>query len=122
MKPEETREIRDQDELYRRFFDGMQREYLKTLVCERIIEEHRRNPLGQHSEALERLLHYFRNAPQAGKYAIRRGGRSAPAFRIVALSGVRGEPPRNVEDRGYATVEEVHHAIFLKRIRHLMES
>ena len=122
MKPEQTREIRDQDALYRRFFDGMQREYLKTLVCERIVEEHRRNPLGQHSEALERLLHYFRNAPQAGKYAIRRGGTSARAFRIVALSGVRGEAPRDVEDAGYATVEEVHHAIFLKRIRHLMES
>ena len=122
MRPEETQEIRDQDEVYRRFFDGMQRKYLKSLVDDDVIEEHRRSPLGQHSEALERLLHYFRNAPQAGKYAIRRGGKSAAAFRIVSLSGLRGEAPRTLEGEEYATVEEVHHAIFLKRIRHLMES
>src|SRR6185295_8913109 len=32
--------------------------------------QHRRCPLGQHSEALERMLNYFRRQPQVDKYAI----------------------------------------------------
>ncbi len=70
--PEEATEIDDKDALYLRRFDKMQRDYLKTLVCSEVIEEHRRKPLGQHSEALERLLLYFRRQPKVDKYAIRR--------------------------------------------------
>ena len=67
----------------------MQRDFLKTLVCEEVIEEHQKKPLGQHSEALERLLLYFRRVPQIDKYAIRRDPRSR-RYKIVAFSGIRG--------------------------------
>ncbi len=70
--PEEATEIDDKDALYARRFDKMQRDFLKTLVCDEVIEEHRKKPLGQHSEALERLLLYFRRVPQIDKYAIKR--------------------------------------------------
>ena len=118
---EHSEEVVDQGDLYRRYFDEKQREYLKTLVCDEIIAEHEAKPLGQHSEALERLLHYFRHAPQAGKLAIKRELRSG-TFRIVALSGERGAPPRPVDDAAYEKVEDAYHALFLKRVEGLMAS
>ncbi len=119
--PEEATEIDDKDALYHQRFDKMQRDYLKSLVCDKIIEEHRRQPLGQHSEALERLLLYFRRAPQVDKYAIRRGGFGGP-HKIVAFSGERGTSPRVVEDKEYATIEEAYHGVFMRRVYDLLES
>jgi branched-chain amino acid transport system permease protein len=119
--PEEATEIDDKDALYQQRFDKMQRDYLKGLVCDEIIEEHRSKPLGQHSEALERLLLYFRRAPQVDKYAIRRESFEGP-HKIVAFSGERGTSPRVVEDKEYATIEEAYHGVFLRRIYDLLES
>lgn len=121
MLPKEVIEIDDKDEVYRQYYDNMQRDYLKTLVCDEVIEEHKNNPLGQHSEALERLLHFFRSAPQKGKYAIQRDEQSN-TFKIIALSGERGTPPRSVDNKGYETIEDAYHGVFLKRIHDLMES
>ena len=118
---EHSEEVVDQGELYRRHFDGKQREYLKTLVCDEIVAEHEAKPLGQHSEPLARLLHHFRHAPQAGKLAIKRELRSG-TFRIVALSGERGVPPRPVDDEAHETIEDAYHALFLKRVEGLMAS
>ena len=113
--------LRDQGDLYRLYFDEKQREYLKTLVCDEIIAEHEAKPLGQHSEPLARLLHYFRHAPQAGKFAIKRELRSG-TFRIVALSGERGVPPRPVDDETHERIDDAYHALFLKRVEGLMAS
>ena len=62
--------------------------------------EHQRSPQGQHSEALQRLLIYFRGRPQVDKYAIA-CVEVNKVYRIVALSGHRGVPPRLVEDKIY---------------------
>ena len=114
---QDTPDVEDKDLLFRDYFDRMQRRYLRSLVLPEVIEEHRLKPLGQHSEPLERLLHYFRERPLAGKYAVLR---EAGSYRIVALSGVRGVPPRPVGEERYATVEAAYHGIFLKRIEELM--
>lgn len=119
--PEEATEIDDKDTLYRRRFDKMQRDFLKTLVCEEVIEEHKNKPLGQHSEALERLLLYFRRAPQIDKYAISRDPRTK-RYKIVAFSGFRGASPRIVEDNEYDKVEEAYHGVFRRRVYDLLES
>ncbi len=119
--PEEATECEDKDYLYHRRFDKMQRDYLKNLVCDEIIEEHKFKPLGQHSEALERLLLYFRRVPQNDKYAIKRGNNSNK-FKIVAFSGVRGMSPRLVEDKEYDTIKDAYHGVFIRRIYDLLES
>lgn len=116
-EPDETE---DRDVVFRAHFDRMQRRFLVTLVSDEIIEEHRRKPQGQHSEPLERLLHYFRDQPLAGRLAVLRE-RETGSFRIVALSGVRGVAPRPVGEQRFATVEEAYHGIFMKRIEELME-
>ncbi|MCK1722420.1 branched-chain amino acid ABC transporter permease [Bradyrhizobium sp. 141] len=121
MLPEEATEARNVDDLYRRRYDKMQREFLKTLVKPEVIEEHRRAPQGQHSEALERLLIYFRNQPQPDKYAIT-ALQSINGFRIVALSGHRGVAPRVVEDKIYRSPAEAYHGVFLRRVQDLLES
>ncbi len=121
MLPEEATETRDKDLIYWRRYDKMQRDYLKKLVSPEVIEEHRKSPLGQHSEALERLLLYFRRAPLSDKYAII-AVEPFKAYRIVALSGQRGVAPRIVEDRIYASQEEAYHGIFMRRVQDLLES
>jgi branched-chain amino acid transport system permease protein len=121
MSREEEIEIKDKDIIYREYFDKKQTEFLKTLVCEDVIEEHEKNSHGQHSEPLSRLLHYFGSAPQKNKYAIKHN-RQNDSFKIIALSGVRGEPPRMIDDIEFKRIEEAYHGVFLKRISDLMES
>ncbi|MEZ5665986.1 MAG: hypothetical protein R3F55_00825 [Alphaproteobacteria bacterium] len=119
-EPEDNAEpAEDRDLVYRAFHDSMQRRFLRTLVCDAVIEEHRRAPLGQHSEPLERLLNHFRCMPMAGKYAVRHD-RDAGTYSIVALSGTRGVAPTPVGDTRYRSVEEAYHGIFLRRIDELM--
>ena len=121
MLPEEAAETRNKDLVYFRRFDKMQRDFLKKLITPEIIEEHRQKPLGQHSEALERVLTYFRRQPQIDKYAIT-VLEPFKAYRIVALSGVRGVAPRLVEDKIYETPNEAYHALFMRRVQDLLES
>ena len=119
--PEEATEINNKDLLYFRRFDKNQRDYLKRLICDEIIAEHRAKPLGQHSEALERVLLYFRRAPMDDKYAIHRAGANGP-YRIIAIAGRRGMSPRVVEDKEYLTIEDAYHGVFMRRVHDLMES
>ena len=94
---------------------------MKRLITDELIEEHKKSPLGQHSEALERVLTYFRRQPQEEKYAIT-VVEPFKAYRIVAMSGVRGVAPRLVEDTIYGSPEEAYHALFMRRVQDLLES
>ncbi len=121
MLPEEATETENKDEIYYRRFDKMQRDFIKRLVTNEVIEEHRSRPLGQHSEALDRLLIYFRRQGQIDKYAIL-VTEEFKAYRIVALSGHRGTAPRVVEDKVYPNPNEAYHALFLRRVQDLLEA
>ncbi len=121
MSHEEETKIEDKDIVYRKYFDKKQCEFLKTLVCNEVIQEHKNNSHGQHSEPLSRLLHFFSSAPQENKYAISHG-KNNHSFKIIAFSGVRGVPPHVVENKEFKTIEDAYHGVFLKRINDLMES
>lgn len=121
MLPEEATECRDKDYIFFRRFDKMQRDFLKRLVSDEVVEEHRKQPLGQHSEALERLLLYFRHQAQRDKYAIE-VIEPFKSYRIVALSGARGVAPRNVEETVYDSEKAAYHGVFLRRVQDLLES
>lgn len=111
--------MHDRDIVYRHYFDAKQIQYLQILVCDEVIDEHKRKPLGQHTEPLERLLLHFRRREMADKYAVKRDSATS-RFSIIALSGVRGTPPRAVKGLDYATVDEAYHGIFLLQIKDLM--
>ena len=120
MTPEEFEDMDNKDEVYRQYYDIMQSKYLQTLVCDEIIEEHKNKPLGQHSEALERLLHFFRCGPQKGKYAIKHDKQSN-TYKVITLSGIRGVPPKIADDKEYTNIQDAYHGVFLRRLMDLME-
>ena len=121
MLPEEATEVSDKDELAFRRYDKNQRDFLKTLVTDEVIEEFKNKPLGQHSEALERLLTYFRRQPMVDKYAIK-CVEPFKAYQVVALSGIAGVAPRTVEDKVYTSREDAYIGVFTRRIQDLLES
>jgi hypothetical protein len=102
-------------------FDRELRAQLKRLVTDDVIAEHRANPLGRRgpqSEALRRLLNYFRRAPQAGKLGVV-AVEPWREYRLGVLSGVRGELPKVLDEPVFATEEEALHGVFLARVRDL---
>ena len=119
--PEEAPDIRDKSSIYQRRFDNAQREHLKALITDDLIEEHRRNPTGLHSENLERVMLYFRKRDLTGKYCVY-AIEPFKKYRIVALSGLPGVPPRVVDDRIYSTIDDAYHAVFLRRVNDLRSS
>ncbi len=119
--PEEAIEIRDKQAIFMRRFDGWQREELKRLITDELIEEHRRTIGQRRGDALERVLVYFRRGAVADKYAIL-AIKPFAEYRLVAMSGRRGVPPRAVDDRVYTTPDDALHAVFVKRVQDLMES
>jgi branched-chain amino acid transport system permease protein len=119
--PEEATEIRNKDLIYAQRFNKRLREHLKTLITPELIEEHRLKPLGQHSENLERVLNFFRRAPGDNKYSLYEI-EADRKYRIIALSGQKGVPPREVDERIFHSKSEALHAVFLKRVQELMES
>ena len=123
VMPEEATEIHDKQIIANRRFDKRLRDRLKALVTPELIEEHARAPLGPHSDALARVLNYFRRSEVADKYVIlQEGPPEAWHYSVMALSGELNKPPRVVDDRRYATRDEAYHAVFLLRVNDLLES
>ena len=72
VMPEEATGIADKQAIYYRRFDKRLRDYPKSLITPELVEEHRQKPLDQHSDALDRVLNYFRRGDMADKYTILR--------------------------------------------------
>jgi len=121
VMPEEATEIADKQAIYLRRFDARLRTDLKKLITEDLIQEHRATFGKRRSDALERVLTYFRSTAVADKYAAL-AVKPFAEYRIVALSGRRGVPPRVVDDQIFTSVEDALHGVFLKRVQDLMES
>lgn len=102
-------------------WDAKLRKSVRALITDALIAEHRKQPRGQHSDALARVLNYFRRAPLTRKYVVLC---TVPhvEWKLAELSGVRGDPPRVIDDRSFASEPEALHAVFLQRIDDLMRS
>jgi len=105
-------------------FDQQLRERLKKLLTDDVIAEHRDNPLGfkgYHSNELQQVVNYFRRARMAGKYVIVCVDQWKD-YRIGVSTGVRGVPPRVLDEPRFGTPDEALHGVFLSRVRDLMAS
>jgi branched-chain amino acid transport system permease protein len=123
VMPEEAPDIHDKQVVAYRRHDKRLRDQLKAMVTPDVIAEHQAAPMGNHSDALSRLLNYFRRADMADKYAILQDGDAgAWTYSVIAMSGDGAKPPRAVDDKVYATREEAWHAVFLLRVNDLLES
>mgnify|MGYP006268755635 CR=1 FL=1 len=119
--PQEAPEIADKSVITARVFERRLRDILRGWISPEIIAEHERKPLGQHTDHLERMLNYFRKAPIPDKYAVYCEEPFA-RYRVVALSGLPGVPPRIVDDKTYESLDAAYHAVFLRRVNDLRAS
>lgn len=107
--------------------ESIAEEQILPLLDEELIQEHRENPIGAHSDNLERVLNYFRRQPMDGKYVILETEKFE-TFYIGQLTGKRGDKPEKLDDPlssideakhlpyPLTSVEEAEHAVFLKRV------
>ncbi len=102
-------------------FQRQLRTRVRALITPELIAEHEANPLGPHSDALQRVMNYFRQQPQPGKYIL---VSITPweEYGIALLSGQRGQLHKVLDDERFASEEQGLHGIFLRRVRDLGEA
>lgn len=90
---------------------------IKPRITQDIIEEHRRRPIGKHSDALERVLVYLRkhHMTMAGKYILV-CTKPHEEWRIAQLGTQPDSPPELLEDT-FNDRFEAEHGLFVKRLR-----
>ena len=99
-------------------FNAQLKADIKALITPDLIEEHRRKPLGRHSDALERVINFFRRPPGYALYsrvALRE-------WQIIRLPIDSNAPPTPIEDTVYRSEYEAYHALFLRNVNDLMAS
>jgi hypothetical protein len=91
---------------------------IKPLITKELIEEHKQNPIGKHSEQLDMILNYFRrhHEQMEGKYVIV-CTKPHKEWRIGEHPAVRGERPTVFEDESFDSREAAEHGLFLKRLQ-----
>lgn len=100
-------------------FDERLRLQLLAEIDADLIEEHRRKPLGQHSDRLERVLNYFRRGGLGGKIGILREEGGGERYRLVRFRGLRGQPSIALNGPHLDCLNDAYHAAFLQRIADL---
>ncbi|RBI59831.1 inner-membrane translocator [halophilic archaeon] len=96
------------------------KEEILPRIDDEVIAEHENNPIGQHSDDLERILTYFRRQPVEDKYVLVETEKDEE-WRIGKTPGIRGETPEIVDEQTFDSQEEAEHGLFLKRIENLRE-
>jgi branched-chain amino acid transport system permease protein len=110
----------DKDVLVRSHFDRMTRAYLRSVLTDEVIEEHRTSEIGHASEPLSRILAWCQRRALNQQYAVK--AEADGSFRLIGFSGRRGQPPRYVSDERYSSIREARHGAFLRHIRDLTEN
>ena len=100
---------------YARFTEALKAE-LRKLITPDLIEEHRRKPLGQHSDTLERVLNFFRRPPSYGLYSTK----PYREYRLIRLPVKPGASPTPLDETVYTQKNEAVHAVFLRHVQDLM--
>ncbi len=96
-------------------FNARLKEEIRTLITPALIEEHRRNPLSRQSDALARVVNFFRRPPRYALYS------AVPMrqFQLIRMPITPGLPPQPVDDTVYTTEAEAIHAVFLRHVAEL---
>ena len=110
----------NKDAQVRDHFDRMTRAYLRSVLSDELIEEHRIGDGSHPSEPLSRILAWCQRRPLSEQYAVK--AEADGSFRLIGFSGRRGQPPRYVGDERYASIREARHGAFLRHIRDLTEN
>jgi branched-chain amino acid transport system permease protein len=100
-------------------WDKRTRESLRPLLTKKVIAEHKRDPVGIHSDALDRVLNYFRRPNLLPHYVIV-CTRSFKQWRVARMTDAPGQAPVFVDERAYNSEAKAAHAVFLMRVEHTM--
>ena len=92
---------------------------IRPLLTNEVISEHGRDPLGHHSDALKRVLNYFRRSTALTPYAVI-CTRPFAQWRVARLSGLPATAPTFVDQRTFTSEAEAVHALFLLRVDEAM--
>jgi branched-chain amino acid transport system permease protein len=100
-------------------FDARTRVAIRPLLTKKLLAEHKRNPLGDHSDALKRVLNYLRRSTALTPYVV---VCTEPfrQWRLAQLSGERGKAPTFIQAPSYDSEAKAMHALFLKRVEEVM--
>jgi branched-chain amino acid transport system permease protein len=109
----------DREQIALAMWDKRMRAALRPLITKKIITEHRRDPLGHHSDALNRVLNYIRRRAPWGKCVVI-CTKPFKQWRVARLPGARGQVPVFIDERTYNSEAKAMHAAFLVRIEELM--
>lgn len=80
------------------------------------IAEFKRNPIGNHSPRLQRILNLFRGGPMAGKYVLV-CRKPHEEWVLGQLTGERGEPVQ-LTNQVFHSIEEAEWFVFKERWKH----
>lgn len=108
----------DRNQIALAMWDQRMRAVLRPLITKKVIAEHKRDPLGRHSDALSRVLNYIRRRTPYGRCVVV-CTRPFKQWRVARLPGVRGQPPVFADDKTYNSEAKAMHALFLMRIEEL---
>jgi len=100
-------------------WDMRMRESLRPLVTRKLIAEHKRDPVGIHSDALDRVLNYFRRPNLLDQFVVV-CTRPFKQWRVARMTGVPGQAPVFVDERSYNSEAKAAHAVFLMRVEQMM--
>lgn len=100
-------------------WDKRMRESLRPLLTRKVIAEHKRDPVGIHGDALDRLLNYFRRPNVLDHYVIV-CTRPFKQWRVARLTGVPGQGPVFADERTYNSEAKAAHAVFLLHVEQTM--
>jgi branched-chain amino acid transport system permease protein len=100
-------------------WDKRMRESLRPLITRKLIAEHKRDPVGIHSDALDRVLNYFRRPNLLDRYVIV-CTRPFKQWRVARMTGVPGEAPEFIDERTYNSEAKAAHAVFLLKVEQTM--
>lgn len=105
-------------EVYDEIDKSILNSYVRPLINEKIIEEHRLKPIGHHSDELERVLRYLRRHHEdlKGKDLII-CTKPHKEWVLGENTGIRGEKPIIFENEKFDSREAAEHGLFLKRLK-----
>src|ERR1700724_1666685 len=101
-------------------FHARTRAAIRPLLTKKVIADHKRDPLGDHGDALKRVFNYLRRSTTLTPYVL-----VCPEpfheWRLARLSGERGKAPIFIDAPKYNSEAKAMHALFLKRVEEVMQ-
>ena len=116
---DQSEDVMDRDPVAMARWDERMRAAIRPLLTTDVIAEHQRDPRGPHSDALKRVLNYFRRSTALTPLVIV-CTRPFQEWRVARLTGVPGRGPVLIDQQTFDSQAAAMHAVFLKRAAEVM--